>query len=294
MSKKLLRIVFSSVLSLFVAILLLATGLSHYALTSICAPNILLSQVEHGAYTNELYDEIQYDWENLVSIAGIQQPETVMDVLTPHRVKQDTLLYIESAYTGSSVLNVDALRTELTVAIRAYVNTQDVDPSQEAELEQNIKDLVDACIADYRSAVAVPLLPKLLGAAGSLTELLELVMLVLPVALLLLLLFIFFLQAKRQDLLYYLSIAVASCGILLTGITHMANYNMVIQRLPFEESAMKTLVSDYLGALLVRLQQYGYLYLIVAAALVLIYVLIGIISWMLQKSKATGHTNETM
>lgn len=274
MTQKILRIVFSCVLSLFAAILLLAVGLSHYAKTNICEPTVLLHATENSNYLDQLHSEIQYDWENLLSITGINQPDDIMVLLTPELVKEDAVSYITSAYTATANLDTNPLRTQLTEKINEYIQAQNISGYDEEELAQNISDLVDACIADYRSAVAIPLLPKLLGMASTIAGKLDLIILFAAVGTLFLFLFTFFLQVRRQDTLYYAAISFAANGILLTSLTCLADHYTWIERLPFEDSALKTLVNTYLATLASKLQQYGYLYFITAAVILLSYLLI--------------------
>ena len=286
MKKNILTTVFSCILSFFLAIVLLAGSLCVYARKTVCEPDVLLQISQECGYSQELYDEIKYKWENLLSITGVTEPESIMEVLSPELVREDTLTYLRSAYQEKSDPNTAELKSQLESKIRDYAYSNNIHATPEKELEQNITDLVNACIQDYQGAIAIPLLPKLLGAVSGITAYLKVGLYATAAAALVLLVFIFFLQRMRRETLYYAAIATATNGVLLLGLNGLADHYELIARLPFEASALKSLISAYLQHLLDKLQLMGLAFLCVAVVLMLGFALAWTCALLIQSRKA--------
>lgn len=241
--------------------------------TVICAPTPLLQAAQTGGAIEQLYEEIRYDWENLISITGVTEPDAMMAVLTQERVQQDVMQFIEDSYTQIPSINTEDLRSQLEEKVREYAYSHNIHATPESELEQNIKDLVDACIADYREAVSIPLLPTLLGKLTAIKPYFGKVFPIIGVGALIFLLFLFFLQKKKQNTLYYGCLSIATGGVVLYGATLLANHYDILNRLPFTDSAIKTLVVSYLQRILEALEQYGIVYFLVALIVLILYLL---------------------
>lgn len=282
--KKFLRCLFSCILSLFLAISLLAGGACYFVQNNISNPSALNSAA-NADFTQELYDEIVYDWENLLSITGVTEPETIMSVLTYAQVEKDALDYLAGAFNGGISTDTQALRTNLDEKVRQYAYSHNIHATPEEELEQNIKDLVNACIADYEDAIRIPLLPTTLGYAAKIGPYCTKLLPIIAAGALVLFLFLLLLQRKKQDVFYYSAISAATGGIVLIGAVMAVEYYEIIGRLPFSDSAIKTLVVNYCRQLLAALQQYGYLYLMGAGACLVLYLVFNLIAMLFRKPK---------
>lgn len=274
MMKTFLRAFFSCLLALFLAILVLGVGLCHLGQMVVCNPATLQKLAVDTGYTKQLYDEIVYDWENYLAITGVETPETIMAVLTQEQVNQDALKYITDAYTGTATINTETLRSNLDSKVREYAHSHNIYETPEEELEQNIQDLVDACIDDYTSAITIPMLVKILSTIHRYGTLLLPCLIALSVGSIVLLVFIFFLQKQKQDVLYYGALATATGTIILLGIPKLAAHYNILNRLPVTESAMKTLVRSYLKTVLDAVGRYGNLFLVATVALLALYIVI--------------------
>ena len=273
MKKQILSTVFSVLLSLILAITLLLGCMCVYARETICKPEKLTEIAILKGYTQELYDEIVYSWENYLAITGVSEPDTVMKVLTPERIQTDALSYIRDSYTGKAAIDTTDLQEQLNKSIREYVASTIGDEDLDATLEANINELVSACMQTYNQAITIPLLPKLLGAVGRIEFFL------LPASLLafgfslVIMVFIFYLQKKRRCTLCYTAIATATNTLLFVGVPYLAERNSLIARLPFDESALRTFVTSYLQFLLNKLMTAGLVFLTATVVLALLYLL---------------------
>ena len=272
MKKKIISTIFGFVISLFLAIVLLSGALCLFANNTVCAPQYLTQIAEKSGFTDELYEEIRYDWENFISITGVEDPASIMPMLTKEQVSKDVLETLKSAYEGKSSLNTDELKTQLETKVREYAHSNNINATPEAELEENIADLVNACIEDYQQAVSIPLLPTILGAVGKVAPLLMPAAAATAVAALILLVFLFFLQTERKNTLYYAAISAGTNAVILIGLPALAAAYQIVKRLPFEASALKMLVTAYVQALLDQLQFTGLLFLGAAVLLIAVYV----------------------
>ena len=269
MRKQILSTVFSILLSFILAISLLIGSLCFYANETVCKSESLTDIAVSKGYTQELYDQIVYAWENYMAITGVSEPDPIMTVLTPEKVQADVLEYINA----SEEIDTTTLRKQLEQKVREYVSNTIGEDDLNAELEANINELVSACMQTYSQSITIPMLPKILSAASNIQRFLF------PAGLfafgfgLIISAFIFFLQRKRKNTLYYASIATATNAILFLAITCMAEYFSLIARLPIEESALRTLLTSYLQFLLDKLQIVGFAFLAATAMLLLVYLL---------------------
>lgn len=286
MKKRILSTVISTILSLFLAILLLGGSLCVYGHRVVCDPEALLQTSISSGYTQELYEQIQYSWENYLAISGVAEPEPIMAVLTTEKVQQDVLAYIEASYTGTAQVSTDALQAQLDEKVREYVAGQLGDAKPNEELEGNIRDLLNACMQSYTQAISIPVVPKILKTIHNIGKYMK------PGALfafgfsLILTVFLFFIQQKRKNTLYFVGIATATNALLLMGATWLANHYSLVKRLPIDESALRTLLVSYLDLLLDKLWFVGVVFLSVTAVLLFVYLLCVIIEKQIHRKKA--------
>lgn len=292
MKKKVLSVIFSGILSLFLAIVLLVGALCAFAYGTVCDQQLLTSTANASGYTDQLYEEIKYKWENLLSITGVMDPDPIMQVLTPQTVQEAVLSYLRDAYTGTANIDTQTLRDELEAKIRDYAYSNNIHATPQAELDQNISDLVSACMKEFTSAIKIPLLPRLLGAVSRIAPYLKMAPIICAVCAAALLLFVFFLQPKRRDTLYYASISTATNAVLILGGIWMAGHYRVVDRLPVEISALRTLIVSYLNGLLENLQLYGEVFLQVTILLLLLYALALVVSALVDRRRVKTYKNQ--
>ena len=274
--KSVLTTAFSLILSLFLAISLLAGSLCVYARSTLCKEELLTSTLLQSGYSQQLYEEILYKWENLLSICGVPESEnsTILQCLTPEGVKQDTLAYFRDSYSGSRKLDTQPLEENLEALIRSYAYSNNVHMSSQEELDANIADLVNACMEEYHNSVMVPLMPRLLSKLPPLRNMLLWGILAAGFSALVLGVFLFFLQRRRADTLYYFGIATGTNAVLILGIYALTKGTRLISRLPITESALRSFLVAYLEILLEYFLLLGLLFLGITAFFALLYFLI--------------------
>lgn len=292
MKKKVLSAVFSSILSLFLAIVLLVGTLSAFAYETVCDQQLLLSTGKESGYTDQLYDEIKYKWENLLSITGVMDTDPIMQVLTPETVNEAALSYLRDAYTGTANIESQSLRDDLEAEVREYAYSNNIHATPQAELDQNISDLVSACMKEYTNAIKIPLLPRLLGAVSKIGPYLKMIPIVCAICAAAFLLFLFFLQSRRADTLYYACISTGTNALLILGGIWMAGHYRVVDRLPVEISALRTLVVSYLNDLFEHLQPFGDAFLLAALLLLLLYALVLVVTVLLNRRRKQNNISQ--
>ena len=275
--KQFLRVLFSCILCLFLAIFTFADKISDYAIHTILNPGFLVESAEKSGYAQQVYDEIVYEWENLLSITGVETPEDIMVILTPELVEKDALGYISDSTKGSATLDTKELRNALNGKVRTYAYSHNIYATPTEELEQNISDLVDACMDEYESAITVPMLPRILGQIYGYTSLIPDIILISAVGYVLILLFLFFLQTKRENILYYMSISTATSAVIFVAIPYLAAHYDIVNRIPFAESSLRTLIATYLQDLLDAMAQQGGTFLQRAAIVLGVFIVLSVI-----------------
>ena len=78
MKKKVLTTIFSLLLSLFMAVSLLLGSLCFYAKQTVCNPERLTQIATEKGYTQTLYEEIAYSWENYLAITVVKFVDFLM------------------------------------------------------------------------------------------------------------------------------------------------------------------------------------------------------------------------
>ena len=273
MDKPVLRVLFSCALSLFLAITGLGIGVCHFTQTILFNPNTLIQVAGDCGYTQQLHSEIAREWENLFAITGVENPEEMMSVLTRDIVNADSLNYIANAYAQTAAVRVQQLADQLTGKVREYAYSQTAQADRDGALEENINDLVNACIGAYKSAVEIPALNTILGTFSKIAGKLDLYACILSILLLAFMALMYFLQRKRTHTLYYMTISAAAGGIVLLGIPAITMQYNILARLPFSDSAVKTLLIAYGANAIDAMVDYGTIYMIIAGILLCGYLI---------------------
>jgi len=149
---------------------------------------------------------------------------------------------------------------------------------------------VAASIEEYKTAIRIPLLPRLLGSVSKIPEYLKLGLQATGIGCIVLLLFLFFLQKKRQNTLYYAALSTATNALLLIAGCWLINEHQLVARIPIDISALRTLLCTYLHTLVDHLERFGYLFLQTTIALLALYLVISgicaLVRLLLRKKKA--------
>lgn len=238
MNKPITRVLFSCVLSLFLAFVSLGIGVCYLGKTALFSKHALIRISTQSGYAQQLYKEIAWEWGNLFAITGVETPEAMMSLLTLDAVTADALAYIAAPHT----VETQQLSLQLEHKVREYAYAQTVQVGQEEILEENITDLVIACADSYQKAIEIPSLPTILNSFDAISSKLTILGCVLGFAFTLLSGFLLCLQRKRIFTLYYIAIAAAAAGLVLLGIPAIAAHYHIMARLPFTDSALKTLI----------------------------------------------------
>ncbi len=274
--KKTLNSVFSFILSLILAFSLLLGGLSVFAYNTALNPEALIRVADESKYTEELYQEIYDSWDNLFAITGVSSPEPMLKVLTFEDVKNDAFSYLRSSYNGKGKISTEKIEKELDEKVREYVKSQGEEEISE-EVEKNIKELVLSCMGKYEKAIRIPLLPTVLSAAGKIKNYLIPAVIASFAFALVLVVFIFFLQKKRKETLYFLTISAATCALIFLGAAFLAEHYEIASRLPIEASALLTLLSNFIKLLIDEILLFGIVFAGAAVLLLAIYLILSFI-----------------
>ncbi len=270
--KKKLSVIFSFILTLFLAIGLFAAVMCQLVCTTVCVPQLWQQAIQDSGYTDTLYEEIYGNWENLLLICGVQQPEEILSsILTQDAVSQQAQDYFAQAYTGEVTLDTTKLKQDLQDALHTYAAENDVYMTEQAELDANVQELVDVCISEYTNAVQLPLLPRLLSSVAGMQSKLQLLQWCIGGACIGLLVFVFFLQQRRRNVAYYGAIATATNAVLLLGGYGFVAGKQFLQRLPIGASALRDLTIAYGQQILQQMCRLGLLFLAATALLLAVY-----------------------
>lgn len=260
--KSRLTVTLSFVVSLFLALTLLAVALCAFGSSVLAKSTRLEEAAVVSDYSQTLYEEIQYDFENLLSITGVMETESIMTALTPEMVDRDALSYLADCFGDGATLDTSSLKADLDAGIRTYIES--VLPEGEEwneELEKNLNDLVSACVRRYRQGIQIPMLPKIGKTLVKLGSYLKWGATLAALASLGCAAYLFLLYKPRRKALYYYAVSTATNSVLFLGAAYLAKWNHITQRLPIEESALQDLLSRYLQSILSVLEQIGWVFL---------------------------------
>ena len=260
--KSRLTVILSFVVSLFLTLTLLATALCAFGSAFLEKSEGLEEAALKSDYSNTLYEEIKYDFENLLSITGVMETESIMTVLTPEMVERDALSYLAYSYGDGANLDTLSLEADLYTKIRTYIES--VLPEGEEwseELENNLNDLVSACVRRYCQGIQIPMLPKIGKTLVKLGSYLKWGAIAAALASLGCMAYLFLLHKPRRKALYYHALSTTTNSVLFLGAVYLAKQNHITERLPIKESALQDLLSTYLQSLLGVLEQIGWVFL---------------------------------
>lgn len=268
MRKAILSRCISFALALLLAASLLLAGLCVYAEKTVADPENVLKALQAGDYIPTLRQEILDKWDNLLSVCGVSDTAPMLAVLTQEQLLQDAQAYFRGAYQGQQDIPTEPLAQALEAEVWRYVaSLEEADP-EDPELKANIQELLESCMEEYRISIRVPLLHSVLGKVTRYRKWLWPALLASGVFSLLLLVFLFFLQRKRRETLYFLTVAAATDGVLITGLYLLAKAVRLTERLPLAKSALQGLAVLCVQDMLHKLLRLGIVYL--AAALLLL------------------------
>ncbi len=270
MNKSKLSSVFSYALAMLLCVLVFAVSLCVLFVLTVASPKAIDTAITQSDYVAPLRQEISAKWENLASICGMQETKPLLSLLNNERVENDCRQYFKNAYNGET-LDTASLKNEVYRVVSDYAHKNDLGLISQAELEQNIKDLVNSCMDEYDRAVKIRFMPKLLNKAAKLTPTLLICLTALTLASVGIIIFIFYLQADRKKTLLYVFYALGGNALFYLFMLLFVWANDLIKRIPIEESALYNLSIKYLSNTLNSFILTAAILLIASAVILILY-----------------------
>lgn len=283
MKKRAPAVIISMILSLFSAVVIFAICIVALLKCTLLDENTVYRSLNNTDYTTMLSDEIKGKWDNLASICGVEDREELLALVTPELVLSDTKEYFRQSYADETPTENTDLRNRVYEIVEQYAKEHDAHLISDEELEKNINDLVDYCMDDYNSAVKVRFMPTVISSLNRLNTLLVSAAIACAVVLVLFAVFTFFLQVRRRDTLYYMSISLLTNAVVFWAAHLVVMRNGYIERIPVAKTALYYLVTDYLRYCLAIIKNIAVILSVSAVVLIAIYISIGIVSYFRNK-----------
>ncbi len=245
MKKINLPLAFSYILSFFLSLTICAVAVCFVFLFTIANPENIDKAILKSDFVKPLKNEISEKWENLAAISGMEESEKLLALLSDERIEKDSREYFKKAYKGKAI-DTTPLKDEIYVIVSEYAKAHNPHLISDSEVEQNVLDLVNACITEYDISVKIKLMPTLLAKVSKLTPVIIGVLIGCIVLSVGLFIFIFRLQKSLKNTLTYLFYALASNSILFVFLSLFIYFNNFINRIPIEASALYNLTVEYL------------------------------------------------
>ncbi len=241
-----LPLIFSYILSFFLSITLCAIIFCTLFLCTVAQPKNFDNAISKSNFIKPLKNEISEKWENLAAISGMEDRDELLSLLTEKRIEKDCREYFKSAYNGESV-DTASLKQELYTVVNEYAKDHNPHLIPDAEVSENVNDLVNACMTEYDTSVKIKLLPSLLSRVKKFTPIVIGALIGCSVVSLGLILFIFGLQRGLKSTAKYVFYGVTANTVLFTVLSLLIHFNDFIHRIPIDASALYNLAVAYLS-----------------------------------------------
>lgn len=220
--------------------------------TTVMNSSFVLRIVTGSQYTGLMTEQIQSRMVEWGANSGVTDETIFMNIVTQERVYEDTLTYFQNALTGQKVLDTTDLEQSLYAAIDAYAQAGDISEVTEAELQENIRHLVELCVDGYSQRVAVGLMPELGQIISRASRAFDIALLISAALIVLLIILLARWAHSRRRTLRYLIYAMTAGLILWWGSLIWIYSSRMVSRVALTSRPLYTLATDFLNAMLSR------------------------------------------
>ena len=261
--KKIIKIIFSAILTISILLYILINLLS----STILKESYVLSKLDQANFYQKVYEEVNSNFEKYIYQSGFDE-NVLNNVITEEKVKEDFKIIIDNIYNGTNQdINTETIKTNLTNNINSQLG------ANISKIEQNsIDSFVDTILNEYTQTILhTQYENKINKAYTQINKYINLANKALLIIMAVLIILLILLNLKR---LYrgvsYIGISMLSSGILLCVADIFIKMKVDIKNIVILNDTISKIIINVITELLANILKDGIILLVSGIVLIII------------------------
>lgn len=261
--KKIIKIIFSAILTISILLYILINLLS----STILKESYILSKLDQANFYQKVYEEVNSNFEKYIYQSGFDE-NVLNNVITEEKVKEDFKIIIYNIYNGTNQdINTETIKTNLTNNINSQLGAN-VSKTQ----QNSIDSFVDTILNEYTQTILhTQYENKINKAYTQINKYINLANKALLIIMAVLIILLILLNLKR---LYrgvsYIGISMLSSGILLCIADIFIKMKVDIKNIVILNDTISKIIINVITELLANILKDGIILLVSGIVLIII------------------------
>lgn len=261
--KKIIKIIFSAILTISILLYILINLLS----STILKESYILSKLDQANFYQKVYEEVNSNFEKYIYQSGFDE-NVLNNVITEEKVKEDFKIIIDNIYNGTNQdINTETIKTNLTNNINSQLGAN-ISKTQ----QNSIDSFVDTILNEYTQTILhTQYENKINKAYTQINKYINLANKALLIIMAVLIILLILLNLKR---LYrgvsYIGISMLSSGILLCIADIFIKMKVDIKNIVILNDTISKIIINVITELLANILKNGIILLVSGIVLIII------------------------
>lgn len=261
--KKIIKIIFSAILTISILLYILINLLS----STILKESYILSKLDQANFYQKVYEEVNSNFEKYIYQSGFDE-NVLNNVITEEKVKEDFKIIIDNIYNGTNQdINTETIKTNLTNNINNQLGAN-ISKTQ----QNSIDSFVDTILNEYTQTILhTQYENKINKAYTQINKYINLANKALLIIMAVLIILLILLNLKR---LYrgvsYIGISMLSSGILLCVADIFIKMKVDIKNIVILNDTISKIIINVITELLANILKDGIILLVSGIVLIII------------------------
>lgn len=261
--KKIIKIIFSAILTISILLYILINLLS----STILKESYVLSKLDQANFYQKVYEEVNSNFEKYIYQSGFDE-NVLNNVITEEKVKEDFKIIIDNIYNGTNQdINTETIKTNLTNNINSQLGAN-ISKTQ----QNSIDSFVDTILNEYTQTILhTQYENKINKAYTQINKYINLANKALLIIMAVLIILLILLNLKR---LYrgvsYIGISMLSSGILLCIADIFIKMKVDIKNIVILNDTISKIIINVITELLANILKDGIILLVSGIVLIII------------------------
>lgn len=261
--KKIIKIIFSAILTISILLYILINLLS----STILKESYILSKLDQANFYQKVYEEVNSNFEKYIYQSGFDE-NVLNNVITEEKVKEDFKIIIDNIYNGTNQdINTETIKTNLTNNINNQLGANIIKTQQ-----NSIDSFVDTILNEYTQTILhTQYENKINKAYTQINKYINLANKALLIIMAVLIILLILLNLKR---LYrgvsYIGISMLSSGILLCVADIFIKMKVDIKNIVILNDTISKIIINVITELLSNILKDGIILLVSGIVLIII------------------------
>ncbi len=259
------------IVSIILTISIILFLVINLASSTILNKNYVLSKLEEINYYDEIYKQVESNFENYIHQSGLDE-SVLKNIVSKEKIKKDSQLILNKLYEGSEEeFETQEIKDNLNKNIENTLGNTKLNITQ----KNAINSFVDKICEEYKNSITYYDLGKIHNNYKKIVKYAELAKKVALVTIAVSIILLLILNIKTIYKAFILcGISLTSTGIFFIIINNFINTKIKIQNILILNNTISQLIRNILAELLKKINQYGGILLVIGLALIIIFNLI--------------------